>query len=118
MAICEPSWSKHLRPERALFAVHGLALVFAVAVALAWPRAGEPAVLVPLGPGGIADAFVWADAEGAEFFAIKPESGRVIVRVPSNHSLLQALASGIVPVATRAAGCKAPDSRRTQSWKS
>ncbi len=106
-----------MRSERALFALHGLALGLALAAALAWPRVGEPALLVPLGADRMARAFAWADGERAEYLAIDPAGGRVIARIPSNHSLMRALANGIVPVAARTPGCAARSNGRTLQWK-
>jgi hypothetical protein len=94
-----------LLPERALYVLHGFAMVLALTAALAWPRAGEPALLVPLGSAGLADALVWADAAQADLLAIQPDRGQLIARVPSHHSLVQALAAGFVPVAVSTEGC-------------
>lgn len=107
-----------MRTEGALLALHGLALPFALATALAWPRVGEPALLLSLGDAPMARAFAWAESEKAEFLAIDGTAGRVIARIPSNDSLLRALAQGIVPVAARAAGCAPSSQERTTSWKS
>lgn len=103
--------------ERALFALHGFALVLSLAAALAWPRVGEAALLLPLGPGGAAKAFAWADAERAEYLAIDPAGARVIARIPSGDSLLRALASGILPVAARERGCRTPNQESLSQWK-
>jgi hypothetical protein len=106
-----------LASERILFALHGFALVLALTAALAWPRVGEAALLVPLVPGGSAQAYAWADAERAEYLAIDPSGARVIARVPSNDSLLRALASGILPVAAGARGCQTPIEGNLPQWK-
>lgn len=97
--------------DRALFALHGLALVLALAAALVWPRAGQAALMVPLGRSDIGSALRWADAEQAQLLALDPARGRVIARISSNESLLHALAFGLVPVAARAPGCKQQDER-------
>jgi hypothetical protein len=106
-----------LPAERALFALHGFALVLALTTALAWPRVGEAALLVPLAPDGSAQAYAWAEAEGAEFLAIDPAGTRVIARIPSGDSLLSALASGILPVAARPRTCRPPRNGSSASWK-
>lgn len=105
-------------PERALFALHGLALTLALLAALAWPRVGEPALLLTPGDAHLGRAFAWAESEEAEYLAIDTRAGRVIARIPSNHSLMRALAHGIVPVAARNAGCAAPSKGSTTPWKS
>lgn len=107
-----------MQPDRALLALHGLALALALVTALAWPRVGEPALLLPLGGQPMARVFVWAETEQAENLAIDTTAGRVIARIPSNRSLMRALAQGIVPVATRTAGCAATNEGRSTSWKS
>jgi hypothetical protein len=97
-----------LPPERALFALHGFALMLALTAALAWPRTGEPALLVPFGSARLADALAWADAAQADLLAIQPDRGQLIARVPSHHSLAQALAAGFVPIAVSTPGCAQP----------
>ena len=92
--------------DRALFVLHGFALVLASATALVWPRAGEAALLVPLGADGTARAIAWADAEQAEFLAIDPAGARMITRIPSGASLTRALARGILPLAVRDPRCR------------
>ena len=94
-----------MQTDRGLLAIHGLALALALAIALAWPRVGEPALLVPLGGERLARSLAWGEAERAEYLAINGEDGRVIARIPSGDSLLRALASGILPVAARTSGC-------------
>jgi hypothetical protein len=107
-----------LAADRALFALHAFALVLALVAALAWPRVGEPALLVPLGFGGANRAYAWADAERAEYLAIDRAGTRVIARIPSSDSLLSALASGILPVAARARGCRYVSQEDQTPWKS
>jgi hypothetical protein len=101
-----------------MFALHGFALLLALVAALAWPRVGEPALLVPLGLGRTDRAYAWADAEHAEYLAIDPSGTRVIARIPSSGSLLSALASGVLPVAARARGCRKITQKGQTLWKS
>ncbi|MEQ8410853.1 MAG: hypothetical protein RIB52_04800 [Erythrobacter sp.] len=103
-----------------MIALHSLALGFALIVALACPRPGAPALLVPLGAGGMGagmdDAIAWVEREDARFLALDTASAQVIARVPDHASLLRALAAGIVPVAADATGCIQPENGE-ESWK-
>jgi hypothetical protein len=103
--------------DRALYALHGFALVLALTAALAWPRTGEPALLVPLGSARLADALAWADRAEADLLAIQPDRGQLIARVPSHRSLAQALAAGFVPVAVSTQGCAQTVNGRERQWK-
>lgn len=100
--------------ERALFVLHGFAMLLALAAALVWPRAGQAALMVPLGRSDLGEVLRWADAEQAPLLAIDPARGRVIARISSNGSVLRALASGLVPVAARAPGCTPKRQRLTR----
>jgi hypothetical protein len=103
-----------LAAERALFGLHALALVLALAAALLWPRPGQPVLLVPLGgSGGLATALDWAEAAGADYLAIDPARARVIVRLPADASLASAPMAGILPLAIRFDSCMRPDTGRT-----
>lgn len=102
-----------MRAERALFGLHGLALVLALAAALAWPRPGQPVLLVPIGGGGIASALARASAGDVRLLAIDPLRARVIARIPADRSPIAALAAGILPVAVRYRGCADPSQGRT-----
>ncbi|MBI1403700.1 MAG: hypothetical protein GC147_10840 [Porphyrobacter sp.] len=104
-------------PERAFFAGHGCAALLALGAALAWPRVGEAAVLVPLGTGRMSETLAWAEAERAPVLGIDTGRARVIARIPSNHSLWRALARGIVPVAARSPGCGTQRKGRKNPWK-
>ncbi|ASJ90834.1 hypothetical protein [Porphyrobacter sp. CACIAM 03H1] len=95
-----------MRLERALIGLHAAGVVFALVAALAWPRPGQAALLVPLGTGGLRGVLAWADRTGAPLLALDSASGRVIARISDNRSLLHALSQGIVPVAARAPGCR------------
>jgi hypothetical protein len=55
-----------LPTERALVALHGFALVLARAAAPVWPRAGQAALLAPLGHSDFAGALRWADGLNRE----------------------------------------------------
>lgn len=98
--------------DRALYALHGVAVVFALAAGLVWPRTGQPVLLVPLGPAHLADAIAWADTAQADVLTIQPDRRQLIARAPSNRSLAQALAAGFVPVAVSAEGCAQNVNRR------
>jgi hypothetical protein len=96
-----------MRADRAILGLHGLAVLLALIAALAWPRAGQAAVLVPLGSEGQAAAIRWASREGAPLLGIDPASGRVVARMASTASMIRALGAGIVPIAARAETCGA-----------
>lgn len=111
-----------------MLAVHWLALGFALLVALACPRPGGPALLVPLGAGGmgagVEDAIAWAGREDARFLALDTRStnggtarpGGIVALVPDHASLLRALAAGLVPIAADTVGCAEPIDGE-ESWK-
>jgi hypothetical protein len=102
--------------DRIIIAVHGAAVLLALAAALVWPRAGQAALMVPFGGSDIATVLRWADAEQAPLLSLDPGSGRVIARISTNRSLLSAISHGIVPIAVRGTGCTArPQGTRT-SW--
>jgi hypothetical protein len=100
-----------VQADRAVIALHTGAMLLALVAALVWPRPGQAALLVPLGPDGLAAALDWADAEGAPLLALDTASGRVIARISTNDSLLRAISSGLVPIAARAPGCQPPATR-------
>lgn len=95
-----------MRAEHALIGLHGCALLVALAAALVWPRAGQAALMVPLGHNDVRAVIRWADTEQAQLLAIDPARGRVIARISSNDSALRALANGLVPVVARTRGCQ------------
>lgn len=105
-----------MRTDRAVMALHAGALPFALAAALLWPRAGQAALLIPLGQSDLVAVFAWAEAEDAALLTVDPARSRVIARIPSNRSLLNAIRSGIVPIATRTAGCTSAREWRRSSW--
>jgi hypothetical protein len=94
-----------MRTERLLLGLHGTAMLLALVAAFAWPRAGQAAVLVPLGSNDLRSVLHWAKSEQTQLIAFDPASGRAVARISSNHSLLSALGSGILPIAARAATC-------------
>ncbi len=100
-----------MRADRAMIALHIGAVLVALAAALAWPRAGQAALLVPLGTGGANAALDWAEAEDTNLLALDTRQGRVIARVGSNASLLRALSAGLVPIAVRTPGCRPQETR-------
>jgi hypothetical protein len=80
--------------------------------ALFGPRTGEPAALVPLGSQPLADAFVFAQTEGARPMGIDPASGWLIISAPEPDGLLRAISSGFVPVTAVITGCSELSERR------
>lgn len=95
-----------MRSERRLLAFHGAGVVVALVAALAWPRTGQAALMVPLGSGDLGTVLRWADREQADLLALDPASGRVVARVSGDASLLSALGAGILPLATPAPSCR------------
>lgn len=91
--------------DRAVIALHGTAIAVALAAALAWPRAGQAALMVPLGRPGLPAVLAWAEAEDAALLRLDSAGGTVIARIPSNNSLWGALRLGIMPISARAPGC-------------
>jgi hypothetical protein len=100
-----------MRSDRALIGLHAVSVALAGAAALVWPRPGQAALMVPIGPADMASVLRWADREKAALMRLDSASGRVVVRITDNRSLVRALGAGIVPVATRAPGCQ--ESRRS-----
>lgn len=94
-----------MQHDRALVALHAGAVVAALTAALVWPRAGQPALLVPLTGGGLDAALHWAAREDAELLELDTASGRIVARMAPGRSAASAIASGLVPVATGARGC-------------
>lgn len=89
-----------------MIGLHGTAVVLALLAALYAPRAGGAALLVPLADHDLAGVLRWSDAAGAELLALDSASGRVIVRIADNRSLVSALGAGLLPLAARARGCR------------
>lgn len=105
-----------MRGDRAIIGLHGAAMLLALAAALVWPRAGQAALMVPLGSSDLATVLRWADTEQAQLLALDPASGRVIARISTNRSLLSAISHGIVPIAARGTGCNVRPQRTRTSW--
>lgn len=97
--------------DRLIVAFHAAAVALALTAALFWPRAGQAALLVPLGSGGMRSVLQWADHAHAPLLAIDSTTGRVIARIVDNQSLFSAIGAGILPVATQTAGCVAGDAK-------
>lgn len=95
-----------MRGDRALIGLHAAGVALAGAAALVWPRPGQAALMVPLGPADMGSVLRWADQEQAALMALDTASGRIVVRITDNRSLVSALGAGILPVATRAPGCQ------------
>ena len=102
-----------MRRETAFIALHACAGGFALVAALLWPRAGEAALLVPVGGQDIAGLTRFAAREGAPLLELDSASGRVIARLDDRASPLRALAEGIVPLAASARGCRQPETRQS-----
>jgi hypothetical protein len=94
-----------MRSDRLMLGLHSAGVLLALTAAMVWPRAGQAALLVPLGDQNVAQVLRWADREQAELIALDPASGRVVARVSNHRSLLRAISSGIMPIATRTADC-------------
>jgi hypothetical protein len=94
-----------MRAERVVPWLHGATMLLALVAALAWPRAGQAALMVPLSNSRLAAVLDWAEREQAELIELDSASGRVVARVSNNRSLLSALGSGIVPIAMRDQAC-------------
>lgn len=100
-------WSRSVKTEQAMIAFHGGAVLLSLVAAMVWPRAGQAALMVPLGDRDLGTVLRWADSEQAQVLELDTATGRVIARVSSHHVLVSALASGIMPVAVSARGCGA-----------
>lgn len=95
-----------MKADHRLFALHGAAACFALVAALAWPRAGQAALLVPIGTSDLGTVLRWADREDASLLQIDTGKGRVVARVSSDASLLNAIGEGILPIAARTPSCR------------
>lgn len=91
--------------ELALGAVQGLLIASGLGAAIFVPRAGDPAVLVPLGAQPIAKALAYAEAERAPVMTIDTATRRLVVLAPDSAGLIRALARGFVLVAAAKDGC-------------
>lgn len=91
--------------ERAAIALHCSAVVLGLAAALVWPRAGQAALMVPLGGNDTRDVLSWASGEDVAILKLDTASGQVVARASNNSSLLRAIGFGIVPVAITARSC-------------
>lgn len=99
-----------MRPERTLagqfaLALHALILGLSLFIAVFWPRPNTPALMIPVGMAGPDSIYSWARNERARFLEMDPAASRIIVMIPSNYSILKALARGVIPVSTDAASC-------------
>lgn len=91
--------------NRLTIGLHAGSMALALTAALACPRPGQAALLVPLGSNGLPEAVHWAASHDAALIAIDSVSGQATIRLPSNHSLFSAFRAGIIPIAARAATC-------------
>lgn len=94
-----------MKAERALIALHSGAVMLSLTAALFWPRTGQAALLVPIGAHEFGSALNWVDREQAELLELDSTNGRIVARIADNGSAWRAIASGIVPIASRAPGC-------------
>lgn len=94
-----------------MIALQAAGAVLALVAALAWPRAGEAALLVPLGSNDLRTVLRWAHSQSAPLIELDPASGRVVARIASNPGLFSALGAGIVPIAARTRGCQSEGTR-------
>lgn len=95
-----------MKGDHRLIALHSAAAGFALVAALAWPRAGQAAMLVPMGTSDLNTVLRWADREDASLLQIDTGKGRVVARVSSDASLLSAIGAGILPIAARKPSCQ------------
>jgi len=95
-----------VKTDRAIVTFHASAVLLSLLAAMVWPRAGQAALMVPVGDGDLGTVLHWAEQEDAPLLMLDTDSGRLVARVPDNRSLLGALRSGIIPIATRASGCQ------------
>lgn len=100
-----------MQSDGALIGLHAATMFTALAAAIYCPMPGEAALMVPLGRNDLAAVLRWAEHEDAALLALDSSSGRVIARMSTNHSLLEAIAAGIVPIKVRAPGCDGPPTR-------
>lgn len=100
-----------MRRDSAMIALHACAGGFALVAALLWPRAGEAALLVPVGGQDLASLTRFAAREGAPLIELDSASGRVIARLDDQASPLRALTQGIVPLAASTRGCSTLETR-------
>ncbi|MCX9148558.1 hypothetical protein [Erythrobacter sp. WG] len=93
-------------PDRALVALHAVAVVLALAAATVWPRAGQAAILVPVAGDDLRGVIGWTQREGIAVLELDTARDRIVARFPDNRSLLRALSAGLVPIGARAATCQ------------
>lgn len=94
-----------MRRDTAMITLHACAGGFALVAALLWPRAGEAALLVPVGGQDVASLTHFAAREGAPLLELDSASGHIIARLDDSASPLRALSEGILPLAASARGC-------------
>lgn len=98
-----------MRAEGALIALHSGAVLLSLLAALIWPRAGQAALLVPIGGQDLSSALGWVAQERAELLELDSASGRIVARISDSGSTWRAISSGIMPIASRAPGCAPSD---------
>lgn len=104
-----------MKAEGALIALHSGAVLLSLVAALIWPRAGQAALLVPMGGQELRSTLSWADREQAELLELDTARGVIVARISDNGSAWRAIASGIVPIAAQARSCTA-DTKGAGSW--
>lgn len=92
--------------DKMLACGHGSALILAFAVALGWPRAGEAAMITPVGSDGFSRALSWATGEDARILDLDERKNRILVEMPRRSSVASALQSGLIPVLADGPNCR------------
>lgn len=100
-----------MRSDALLAGAQGLALAIALALAITWPRAGSPALLVPLGPDGWSRALAWAAREDATILALDERDHRIVVQLEEASSIVTAIGAGLIPLIADAEACRPSTSR-------
>ncbi|NCP14089.1 MAG: hypothetical protein GW858_08005 [Sphingomonadales bacterium] len=100
-----------MRSDVALLTLQGGAAAFALIAAVAWPRAGEAALLMPVGGQELPSVLNFAASHDVRLIAIDSAKGRVIARIDDRHSIFASLAAGIVPIGVSTKGCSSENYR-------
>lgn len=82
-----------------------LAIVFLVSAF--YPRSGQAALLIPLGPSGAHDAFGWALQHDAPVLNAGPWQGTYVLRASSDSLALEALVAHTLLIAVPSSFCGA-----------
>lgn len=96
-----------------LFGAQGTILSAVLGLALFSPRAGEPALLIPLTGQTVAQTLAFAEAQGAPLLTLDTTTGRLTVRPPATDTFMRAMAHGYLPIDAAASDCGATENRTT-----